>query len=119
MAGVNFQLFLIAALIIAVVPGPGIFYVAARTLSGGGTVGIASTAGTALGGIVHVVAGAVGISAIILASAQLFAVLKFCGALYLVWLGIRTFRAAGKLPVTQENHAGARRALTKAFSWRA
>jgi threonine/homoserine/homoserine lactone efflux protein len=111
MYGVNFQLFLIAALIIAVVPGPGIFYVAARTLSGGSTVGIASTAGTALGGVVHVIAGAIGISAIILASAQLFAVLKFCGALYLVWLGIRTFRAASKLPVTQENHAGAGRAL--------
>lgn len=111
MDGVNFPLFLAAALIIAVVPGPGIFYVAARTLSGGSTVGVASTAGTALGGIVHVIAGGVGISAIVLASAQLFTVLKFCGALYLVWLGIRTFRDAGVLPAAQESHGGATRAF--------
>ena len=81
MDGVNLPLFLAAALVIAIAPGPGIFYVAARTLSGGSRVGVASTAGTALGGIVHVIAGGVGISAIVLASAQLFTVLKFCGAL--------------------------------------
>jgi len=92
MNGANLPLFLAAALIIAEVPGPGIFYVAARTLSGGGKAGIASTFGTALGGLVHVIAGALGVSAIILASAELFIALKFAGALYLVWLGIRTFR---------------------------
>ena len=92
MNGANFPLFLAAALVIAAVPGPGIFYVAARTLSGGGKAGIASTFGTALGGLVHVIAGALGVSAIILASAELFIALKFAGALYLVWLGIRTFR---------------------------
>jgi threonine/homoserine/homoserine lactone efflux protein len=93
------SLFLLAALVIAVIPGPGIFYVASRTLSGGRQAGIASTFGTALGGLVHVVAGSLGVSAIILASAQLFAALKLIGALYLVWLGIRTFREAGdRLP---------------------
>jgi threonine/homoserine/homoserine lactone efflux protein len=111
MDGVNFPLFLAAALVIAVVPGPGIFYVAARTLSGGSRIGIASTAGTALGGMVHVIAGGIGVSAIILASAQLFTALKFCGALYLMWLGIRTFREAGVLPAAQENRGGASRAL--------
>jgi threonine/homoserine/homoserine lactone efflux protein len=95
----NLSLFLLAALIIAAIPGPGIFYVAARTLSGGRPAGIASTFGTALGGLVHVVAGGLGVSAIILASAQLFTVLKLIGALYLVWLGVRTFREAGnRLP---------------------
>src|SRR5437764_4040083 len=92
MNGANYPLFLFAALIIAAVPGPGIFYVAARTLAGGRKAGIASTFGTALGGLVHVIAGALGVSAIILASAELFTALKFAGALYLVWLGIRTFR---------------------------
>jgi threonine/homoserine/homoserine lactone efflux protein len=91
-------LFLFAALTIAVVPGPGIFYVAARTLSGGRRAGLASTFGTAAGGLVHVVAGSLGVSAIILASAELFAALKLIGAVYLVWLGIRTYRDAGKLP---------------------
>ena len=101
MSGTNLSLFLLAAAIIAVVPGPGIFYVAARTLSGGKKAGIASTFGTALGGLVHVIAGGLGVSAIILASAQLFTVLKLAGALYLIWLGIRTFREAGRLPPEQ------------------
>jgi threonine/homoserine/homoserine lactone efflux protein len=69
--------------------------VAARTLSGGRQAGIASTFGTALGGLAHVIAGSLGVSAIILASAQLFTVLKLAGALYLIWLGIRTFRETG------------------------
>jgi threonine/homoserine/homoserine lactone efflux protein len=98
MNGTNFTLFLLAALVIAAVPGPGIFYVAARTLSGGKRAGIASTFGTALGGLVHVIAGGLGVSAIILASAELFTALKFAGALYLVWLGIKTFREARDLP---------------------
>lgn len=111
MDGVSFPLFLAAALVVAAVPGPGIFYVATRTLSGGRMVGIASTSGTALGGIVHVFAGAIGVSAIILASAELFTVLKFFGALYLVWLGYRTFREAGNLPAMHNEHIGARRAF--------
>src|SRR5258707_8181383 len=111
MDGANFTLFLAAALVIAVVPGPGILYVAARTLSGGSRAGIASTLGTALGGMVHVVAGAIGVSAIILASAELFAALKFLGALYLVWLGVRTFREAGGPPVASDESIGAWRAF--------
>jgi len=94
MNGANFTLFLLAALIVATVPGPGIFYVAARTLSGGKRAGFASTFGTALGGLVHVIAGGLGVSAIVLASAELFTALKFAGALYLVWLGLKTFREA-------------------------
>jgi threonine/homoserine/homoserine lactone efflux protein len=95
--GTSFTLFLLAALVIAAVPGPGIFYVAARTLSGGKRAGTASTFGTALGGLVHVIAGGLGVSAIILASAELFTALKFAGALYLLWLGIKTFREARDL----------------------
>jgi threonine/homoserine/homoserine lactone efflux protein len=94
MTGADFALFLLAALIIAAVPGPGIFYVAARTLSGGSKAGIASTLGTAWGGLVHVIAGALGTSAIILASAQLFSAVKLAGAVYLVWLGIKAIREA-------------------------
>jgi threonine/homoserine/homoserine lactone efflux protein len=111
MNSANFQLFVAAAMIIAAVPGPGIFYVAARTLSGGRRAGIASTSGTAIGGLVHVIAGGLGVSAIILASAQLFAALKFGGALYLVWLGIRTFREAGHLPLERTGAVGAKRAF--------
>ena len=111
MNGANFPLFLAAALVIAAVPGPGIFYVAARTLSGGRKAGIASTLGTALGGLVHVIAGALGVSATILASAELFTALKFAGALYLVWLGIRTFREGRQRMPEAVSPVGAARAF--------
>ena len=90
----EFVLYLAAASLLAVTPGPGIFYVAARSLAGGRAEGIASSFGTALGGLVHVVAGALGVSAIMLASAELFMVLKLLGAAYLVWLGLRTIMDA-------------------------
>jgi threonine/homoserine/homoserine lactone efflux protein len=86
-------LYFAAALLLAVTPGPGIFYVAARTLAGG-REGVASSFGTGLGGMVHVVAGSLGVSALVLASAELFTALKLIGAVYLVWLGFRTIRSA-------------------------
>src|SRR3954464_10716032 len=90
----QFALYVAAAFILAITPGPGIFYVAARTLAGGRAEGVASSVGTGLGGMVHVLAGSVGISAIVLASAELFTAMKLIGAAYLIWLGIRTFQSA-------------------------
>lgn len=87
-------LYVAAALLLAVTPGPGIFYVAARTLAGGRAEGMASSLGTGLGGMAHVVAGALGVSAVVLASAEWFTALKLVGAAYLVWLGVRTVLAA-------------------------
>ncbi|MGG5886394.1 LysE family translocator [Falsiroseomonas sp. HC035] len=87
-------LFTAAALLLAITPGPGIFYVAARTLAGGRAEGIASSLGTGLGGMGHILAGSLGVSAIVLASAELFTALKLVGAAYLVWIGISTFRSA-------------------------
>ena len=87
-------LFTAAAFLLAITPGPGIFYVAARTLAGGRAEGLASSFGTGLGGMVHVVAGSLGVSAIVLASAELFTALKFAGAAYLVWIGFRTIQTA-------------------------
>jgi threonine/homoserine/homoserine lactone efflux protein len=107
----NFLVFLAAALLVAVTPGPGIFYVAARTLAGGRTEGLASSIGLGLGGLVHVVAGAVGISALVMASAEAFTMLKIAGAIYLVWLGLRTWRDARIVEPTEVNATGAHRAL--------
>jgi threonine/homoserine/homoserine lactone efflux protein len=90
----QFALFLAAALVLAVTPGPGIFYVAARTLAGGRAEGVASSLGTGLGGMVHVAAGSLGVSAVVLASAELFTALKLAGAAYLAWIGLRTILAA-------------------------
>ncbi|HEY8609658.1 MAG TPA: LysE family translocator [Roseomonas sp.] len=87
-------LYFAAALLLAVTPGPGIFYVAARTLAGGRAEGVASSFGTGLGGMVHVLAGSLGVSALVLTSAELFTLLKLIGAAYLIWIGFRTFQAA-------------------------
>jgi threonine/homoserine/homoserine lactone efflux protein len=100
-------LYFVATLVLAVTPGPGIFYVAARTLAGGRAEGVASSFGTGLGGMVHVLAGSLGVSAIVLASAELFTVLKLIGAAYLVWLGLRTFRSARRDASTALNGGSA------------
>src|SRR5689334_1625332 len=109
-------LYFAAALLLAVTPGPGIFYVAARTLAGGRAEGIASSFGTGLGGMVHVLAGSVGVSAVVLASAELFTALKLVGAAYLVWLGLRTFlsarqKASRELHASTASSLGSRRAF--------
>src|ERR1700733_5371114 len=86
-------LFLMAALVLAATPGPGIFYVLARTLGGGRREGFLSSFGTFVGGMFHVLAAALGISAILAASAVAFHTVKYAGAAYLVWLGIRMIQS--------------------------
>ncbi|HUR89095.1 MAG TPA: LysE family translocator [Ramlibacter sp.] len=81
--------FLIAAAVLALTPGPGIAYVVARTAAGGRTVGLASCIGTAIGGMVHVLAAAIGLSVLIAQSAFAFGAVKYAGAAYLAYLGLR------------------------------
>ncbi|MCC8430842.1 LysE family translocator [Reyranella aquatilis] len=107
----NLALFSAAALAIALSPGPGIFYVAARTLAGGRGEGLASSFGTGLGGLVHVAAGAVGVSALVMASAEAFTILKLAGALYLVWLGLKAIREARQPFEANVTTTGAARAF--------
>jgi len=106
-----FLLFLAAALLVAVTPGPGIFYIVARTLAGGRTEGLASSVGLGLGGLVHVLGGALGVSALIMASADAFTVLKIAGASYLIWLGVKTWREARIVVPDEVQTTGAPRAL--------
>ena len=89
----SFTAFLLAAAVLAITPGPGIAYVVARTVAGGRTEGLASCVGTAIGGLVHVLAAAAGLSLIIAQSATAFSVIKYLGATYLVYLGIRILRS--------------------------
>jgi threonine/homoserine/homoserine lactone efflux protein len=88
----RFLLFFAAALVLAITPGPGIFYVLARSLAGGRREGILSSFGTLVGGLFHVLAAALGVSALLAASAVAFHTVKFAGAAYLVWLGVRMIR---------------------------
>src|SRR4051812_29846072 len=91
--------FALAATTIALIPGPGMLYVLARSLGGGRDEGLRSFVGTGIGGCVHVIAAAVGLSALIAASATAFTVLKYGGAAYLIWLGIQALRATDATPV--------------------
>ncbi len=85
----SFLTFLVAALILAITPGPGIAYVVARTVAGGRAEGLASCFGTAVGGMLHVLAAATGLSVLVAQSAVAFTIVKYVGAVYLVYLGAR------------------------------
>jgi len=104
--------FAIAAVILAVTPGPGIAYVVARTVAGGRSEGLASCFGTGIGGMLHVLAAALGLSLIVARSAVAFNLVKYVGAAYLVYLGIRLLlRKDQELAVAPVASRGARRAL--------
>src|SRR5215467_3014529 len=89
-------LFLTAAVLLAVAPGPGLLYVLARSLAGGKREGVLSAIGTFFGGMVHVFAAALGVSIILAKSAVAFAAVKYVGAAYLGFLGIRMILDARK-----------------------
>jgi threonine/homoserine/homoserine lactone efflux protein len=85
----TFALFVAAALALLLVPGPAVIYVVARSVEGGRLRGLVSVLGVELGTLLHVVFAAAGLSAIVVSSAAAFSVVKWLGAAYLVWLGLR------------------------------
>ena len=104
--------FLIAALVLAVTPGPSITYVVARTVAGGRSEGLASCIGTGIGGLLHVLAAALGLSLLVAESALAFGLLKYLGAAYLVYLGVRLLlRRDAALVLPGVTVQGAARAL--------
>lgn len=106
--------FAIASIVLAVTPGPGIAYVVARTVAAGRLEGLASCFGTGIGGLLHVVAAALGLSLIVAQSAVAFNLVKYLGAAYLVYLGMRLLLRKDQAftvgPVTSQ---GVRRALVE------
>lgn len=92
----RFALFLTAAVLLAIAPGPGMLYVLARSLAGGKREGVLSALGTFLGGMVHVFAAALGVSIVLAKSAVAFAAVKYIGAAYLCFLGVRMILDARK-----------------------
>jgi threonine/homoserine/homoserine lactone efflux protein len=108
----SFIAFLVAATILAITPGPGIAYVVARTVAGGRAQGLASCIGTGIGGMLHVLAAAVGLSLLVAQSALAFSLVKYLGAAYLVYLGVRMLmRKQQDAGVQTVSAPGARRAL--------
>jgi threonine/homoserine/homoserine lactone efflux protein len=105
-------LFCLAALALLAIPGPAVLYVVVQSAEQGRRVGLASVAGIHLGTLVHVAAAAVGLSALIVASAVAFSTVKYAGAAYLIYLGVR--KLLERSPV--ENHEPARESLRRAFA---
>jgi threonine/homoserine/homoserine lactone efflux protein len=85
--------FTFAAVVLAITPGPGMAYVVARTVAGGRSEGLASCFGTGVGGMLHVLAAALGLSLLVAESAFAFSLVKYVGAAYLIYLGIRMLRS--------------------------
>ncbi|WP_439588650.1 LysE family translocator [Hydrogenophaga sp.] len=90
--------FMLASLVLAVTPGPGVFYILARSLSQGRRHGMASVAGVALGNFGNAVGAALGLAALFAVSSLAFTVVKIAGAAYLVYLGIQAIRTPEAAP---------------------
>jgi threonine/homoserine/homoserine lactone efflux protein len=88
-SGSAFALFCLASAALAVVPGPAVTYVVTQSIDKGRRAGLASACGVASGGLVHVAAATVGLSALIASSAAAFTVVKLVGAAYLIVVGVR------------------------------
>ena len=85
----TYALFVAAALVLLVVPGPSVLYIVARSIEGGRTAGFVSVLGVQTGAILHIAFATLGLSAILASSAVAFSVVKWLGAGYLIWLGLR------------------------------
>jgi threonine/homoserine/homoserine lactone efflux protein len=85
--------FLIASLVLAITPGPAVFYIVTRSLAQGRRFGLTSVAGVALGNLGNALGASLGLAALFAISAAAFTVVKYAGALYLVYLGISTWRS--------------------------
>ena len=89
--------FFSAALALNLSPGPDLIYILSRSIAHGSRVGLASSAGVCTGAFVHVLAASVGLSAILTTSATAFTLVKYVGAVYLIYLGFKSLRSAGAI----------------------
>ncbi|MBC7933391.1 MAG: LysE family translocator [Rubrivivax sp.] len=106
-------LFAGAAAILVFTPGPNTLYIIARSVQQGRTAGIVSSLGVETGTLIHIIAAALGISALLVSSALAFSVVKYAGAAYLVYLGIKTLLTREKPAAAETIEA---KSLRRTFS---
>jgi threonine/homoserine/homoserine lactone efflux protein len=87
-------IFAVAAILLLLTPGPAVLYIVARSVEQGRIAGLASVCGIATGTLVHVLAAALGLSALLASSALAFALVKYAGAVYLIYIGVRRLKRA-------------------------
>ena len=96
----SLMIFIAASLVLLIIPGPAVLYIVARSLEQGRLAGFVSTLGITFASVVHVIFASLGLSALILQSALMFNIIKYLGAVYLIYLGIKTLLSKSK-PVKQ------------------
>src|SRR5437773_8065268 len=106
-------LFLTTALILLLTPGPAVLYIVTRSIDQGRRAGLVSVLGIEVANVFHVTAAVLGVSAILLSSALAFNFVKYLGAAYLIYLGIRRLMARDDM---QRSEAGERKSLRRIFS---
>jgi len=97
------MLFIGASLVLCLVPGPDMLFLLGRTIAQGRAAGLCAAFGINLGAYIHLLAAVTGLSALVLASATAFTVVKFAGAAYLVYLGWGALRAKGGFALPESN----------------
>jgi threonine/homoserine/homoserine lactone efflux protein len=107
--------FLVASLVLAVTPGPGVVYIVARTLAQGRAAGLASVAGVALGNLGNALGASLGLAALFAVSAAAFDVVKWAGAAYLLWLAWQALRRPAPAGTAMPAGVGAAPALARIF----
>ena len=105
-------LFAVAALVLLLTPGPAVLYIVTRSIDQGRRAGLVSVLGVHVGTLAHILAAAVGLSALLAASATAFGVVKYLGAAYLIYIGVRRLRDRASIVAPE---AGKRKALRRAF----
>lgn len=109
-------LFFSAALALNLAPGPDLVYILSRTIAQGYRIGLASSFGVCAGALVHVVAAALGLSAILATSALAFSVVKYVGAAYLIYLGLKALRSKGSSFDVSEISSGQERSQVSVWA---
>ena len=118
---VHLPLFIASGWLLNLTPGPDVFYILSNGLRGGWRAGVVAALGITAGCFVHIFAAAVGVSALITASATAFTVLKWLGAAYLVWVGVQMLRspkpmdAPDAIATADTASAGSPKSLKKVF----
>jgi threonine/homoserine/homoserine lactone efflux protein len=98
-------LFVSAAVILLIIPGPAVLYVLTRSIDQGRKAGLASCSGIATGSLIHVMAATLGLSALLLSSAVAYSLVKYAGAAYLIYLGIKKLRERSEMDVEAKHVA--------------
>jgi threonine/homoserine/homoserine lactone efflux protein len=109
----SLTLFILAALALLLMPGPAVLYIIARSVDQGRTAGLVSVVGVGLGSMVHVTAAALGLSALLVQSALAFRTVKYAGAVYLIYLGIRRLQGRDGIVVESDTP---KRSLRRVFT---